>query len=96
MLLSGGGRTSFVLPSLSKLVPYSAPRSFFVRGAGLPIFGPVDSGGDDPGGAILGGVVRLDGVPCVLVCPCPQLRPNTSARLECARPLWLCPSGVLL
>ena len=69
---------------------------FSARGTGLPFFSFVDSGGDDPGGAILGGVVRLGGVPCVLACQCPQLRPNTSARLECARPLRLCPSGVLL
>ena len=55
-----------------------------MRGFGLHVFSFVDSGGADPGGAILGGVVRLGGVPRVLVCPCPQLRPDTSARRVCS------------
>ena len=87
---------SFVVLSPARLVPCSTPRRFFVRGSSLPIFSSVDSGGDDPGGAALGGVVRLGGVPCVLVCPCPLLRPDTSARLVWAPLLRLCPFGVRL
>ena len=92
MLPKGGVATVATLVSSGKTCFLLCTAAFLVQGYGLPVFSFVDSGGDDPGGAAFGGVVRLDGVPCVLVFPSPLLRPDTSARFGGVPCVLVCPS----